>query len=234
MMEYLVDPARAAEFLPPGVEPDEEGRAAAIFGTWQSCSDDGRELMDPVRSQYMEFYVGLMCSVGGRRMVRCAFCWVDKDFSLVRGLIQGYPKKLGSIYATRSSTVGRGPRIAPGGRFVGTLAANDRRLAEIEVTLERPADSPPESLTAPLAHTRLMPAWAPDGGAVDELVTGGSYDQEVADIWEGSGTVSFHAAPDEELDRLAPTKLLRGFRLSFAESLDGGRLINGSDGGGAG
>jgi acetoacetate decarboxylase len=226
IVEYVVDPERMREFMPAGVEADDEGRAAAIFGSWQSCSDGGAELLDPVRSQYKEFYVALRCRVAGRTMVRCAFCWVDKDFSLVRGLVQGYPKKLGSVWMTRTFSVGRAaPPLARGSRFAATLAANDRRLVELEVALERPGDIAPEMMTAPLVHTRLFPAWASEGASVDELVTGGSRDQETSEIWQGSGQVSFSSAPGEELDALQPDRVLGGWRLLFAETLDGGELV---------
>jgi hypothetical protein len=36
---------------------------------------------------------------------RCMYCpaiWVDQDISLVRGLLQGWPKKMGSTWLTRS------------------------------------------------------------------------------------------------------------------------------------
>jgi hypothetical protein len=81
---------------------------------------------------------------------------VDADFALARGLYQGYPKKLGSIHQTRPHPFGRAaPRIGPGGRFAGTLAAADRRLAQAVVTLreESPGNgsSTPTRWRTPLA-----------------------------------------------------------------------------------
>src|SRR3984885_12458702 len=88
----------------------------------------GEELLDPVRSQYREFYIALACQLGDQPVARCPFCWVDKDFSLVRGLIQGYPKKMGSIAMTRAFSVGQAtPGTAKGSQFGGTLAAAARR-----------------------------------------------------------------------------------------------------------
>ena len=55
---------------------------------------------------------------------------------LARGWYQGYPKKLGQIWMTRPVTVGAaGPRLEAGGVFGATLAANDRRLADVTLTL---------------------------------------------------------------------------------------------------
>lgn len=226
MVEYLADPTAVARLLPDGLGPaPRPGLAAAIFGDWQSCTDGGEELLDPVRSQYREFYIALACTWRGEAVVRCPFCWVDKDFSLVRGLIQGYPKKLGSIAVTRAFEVGRAtPAVARGARFAGTLAAGDRRLAEARVTLTEPAEAP-GLMTAPLIHTRLFPSWDRGRDAVAELVTGGSTDQRVHNVWTGSAELKFFDSPTDELALLRPTEILRGYRLSFAETITGGRVL---------
>ena len=64
---------------------------------------------------------------------RCVYIWVDKDFAMVRGHVQGYPKKLGDIWLTRpgDGSAGPGPRLEPGGRFGGDPAPRaGRRLIE--------------------------------------------------------------------------------------------------------
>ena len=141
-VEYRTDPARVAELLPAPLEPapDDPGAVALIWADWQSCGETGEELLDPVRAQYRECFAVVRCSFAGRVYSRCVYIWVDADFALVRGLHQGYPKKLGSIHQTRPHPFGRAaPRIAPGGRFAGTLAAADRRLAQAVVTLREPS-----------------------------------------------------------------------------------------------
>ncbi|MDT0543957.1 MULTISPECIES: acetoacetate decarboxylase family protein [Streptomyces] len=226
MVEYRTDPEAVKAFLPEGLEPGEDpGRAAAIFGDWQSATDDGSELLDPVRSQYKEFYVALSCTWQGKPMVRSPFCWVDRDFSLVRGLIQGYPKKLGSIWITKQFAVGRAtPGLAPGERFAGSLAAGDRRLVEARITLESPAEAPALA-SAPLVHTRHFPAWDQSESDLTELVTGGSEDLRIANVWRGDAELEFFDSPYEELSLLAPVEILAGYRFSFAETITGGRLL---------
>jgi acetoacetate decarboxylase len=227
MVEYRADPAAASSFLPRALTGSAStGLAAAIFGDWQSCSAGGAELLDPVRSQYREFYIALACQLGGQPVARCPFCWVDKDFSLVRGLIQGYPKKMGSIAMTRAFAVGDAtPGLMKGGQFAGTLAASDRRLVEARVTLERPND-PPALMLAPLIHTRYFPAWDPAEPATEELVAGGSSAQAVADAWSGSAELTFFDSPTDDLALLAPIEILGGYRFSFAETLNGGKLVS--------
>lgn len=228
-VEYLADPATVRSFLPPGITPaDPPGLAFAIFGDWQSCTDQGAELTDPVRSQYREFYVALAGQWEGDLVARCPFCWVDQDFSLVRGLIQGYPKKLGRIGITRLFDVGRAtPGLRPGAVFGASLAGADRRLVEAEVTLRGPGEAPP-LMSAPLVHTRLFPAWTPDAATVEELVTGGSTDLTIANVWTGDATLRFFESPVDELALLRPVEVLRGYRFSFAETIVGGRLLSGT------
>ncbi len=227
MVEYLADPDVVAAFLPPGLESgDRPGLAAAIFGDWQSCTDDAAELLDPVRSQYRECYIALAATWQGEPVARCPFCWVDKDFSLVRGLIQGYPKKMGSIGITRAFGIGRAtPRDGAGARFAGTLAASDRRLVEARITLTEPAPAPALML-APLVHSRIFPSWDPATPGVDELVTGGSTDQRIDSVWAGDAELTIYDSPHDEVSLLKPVEVLGGYRFSFAETITGGRLLS--------
>ena len=60
-VEYRTDPSAIANLLPDGVtlahEDEDPGAVAFIWADWQSCGDDGEELLDPVRSQYKEAFV---------------------------------------------------------------------------------------------------------------------------------------------------------------------------------
>ena len=99
VIEYWADPAAVRAVLPPGLEPHptDPGRAAAIFADWQSCTDGGSELLDPARSQYMEFFIVVNAMLGDKEVTTCPYIWVDRDFALMRGWFQGFPKKLGSV-----------------------------------------------------------------------------------------------------------------------------------------
>ena len=140
-IEYRTEPATWRALLPAGVEPADEDPGAVAIDLGRLAvvlASRGEELLDPVRSQYKECFVVVRCKWQGEHYSRCVFIWVDKDFALARGWYQGYPKKLGQIWMTRPVTVGRaGPRLEPGGRFGATLAANDRRLAEVIAHADR-------------------------------------------------------------------------------------------------
>ena len=215
--------------LPPGVEPaeDDPGAVAIIWADWQSCGDAGEELLDPVRSQYKECFVVVRCRRGDETYSRCVFIWVDKDFALARGWYQGYPKKLGAIWMTRPVTVGRaGPRLAPGGVLGATLAANDRRLADVTLTLTGESESGGFVNALPMLHSRWMPNIDPSQRAsLDELVTMRSQDVELGPAWTGTPTVALHAAPGEELAALAPREMIAGYWRQVGATFAGGSRV---------
>jgi acetoacetate decarboxylase len=55
-VEYRTSPDNVRALLPPDVDlandDEDPGAVAFIWADWQSCGDDGAELVDPVRSQY--------------------------------------------------------------------------------------------------------------------------------------------------------------------------------------
>jgi Acetoacetate decarboxylase (ADC) len=227
VLEYWADPEAVAAVLPRGLElfPDDPGRAAALFVEWQSCTDSREELLDPARSQYKEFFIVVNALLHGEHVTTCPYIWVDRDYALVRGWFQGFPKKLGSVWMTRTYGLGNlaDPGLRPGAVFGGTLAANDRRLADGTVTLEGISESGPVHNDPPLVNVRHFPRLAAgehDHPAVHELVRASSRDRSASEIWEGSATLNLFGAPNEEHDRLAPVRMGRGFRLSFAYSVD--------------
>ena len=161
----------------------------------------------------------------GEAVTRCLFMWVDQGMPLVRGLIQGFPKKPGSIWITKPVTVGRaGPRLAPGGRFGATLAAADRRLAEASVTLRGESTEGPTVNSPPLLNTRYFPSGR-RARSRSPSMSGGRRRREMSTIWEGDATLRFFESPADELSLLAPVEVGKGFWFSFGYTVDGGRRV---------
>jgi len=228
-VEYRTDPARIAELLPEGFDlaPEDPGAVALIWADWQSCGDSFEEILDPVRAQYKECFAVVRCSWEDKTWSRCAYIWVDKDFALVRGHHQGYPKKLGSIWMTRPIMVGRaGPRLEPGGTFGATLAAADRRLAQAVLRLKEPVETPGFVNGHPMLHNRSWPAIESDGtDALDELVTMGGYDSEISDAWGGEAEVELFGSPSDELFLLQPLEIIGGYYHRVGVSWKGGTTL---------
>jgi hypothetical protein len=176
-VEYRTDPARVAELLPAplSLATEDPGAVAMIWADWQSCSSSREELLDPVRSQYKEAFVVVRCSFEGQTFSRCVYIWVDKDFAIGRGIHQGYPKKLGSMWQTRPHPFPQGaPQIGPAGRF-------GQRSHPATAPRGGGADASAESETNgfvnshKMAHHRILPGIA--SGAADayaELIESGS------------------------------------------------------------
>ena len=227
VLEFWADPDAVAAVLPPGLEPyaEDPGRAAALFVDWQSCTDSHDELLDPARSQYKEFFIVVNAVLDGEHVTTCPYIWVDRDFALARGWIQGFPKKLGSVWMTRSYGLDclADPGLRAGAAYGGTLAANDRRLAQGAVTLERVSESGPTHNDPALVNVRHFPRLAAgqhDDPAVHELVRARSRDRSISEIWEGRATLELFEAPNEEHTALAPARMGKGFRFTFAYTVD--------------
>ncbi|CAN5425744.1 acetoacetate decarboxylase family protein [soil metagenome] len=226
VIDYWADPAAAAAVLPAPLEPHPDGgRMAAVFVDWQSCGSDRSELVDPSRSQYKEFFVTVNALYEGEEVAYCPYIWVDRDFALARGWIQGFPKKLGSVWLTRTFGLGNAadPQIAQDSTFGATCAAYERRIAEGTVTLERPSESGSEHSDPPVVNRRLFPRLEKgrhEEPAVHELVRSRSYDRSASQIWEGSATLEIFDSPGEEVAALAPVRVGRGFRFTLAYSVD--------------
>jgi hypothetical protein len=226
VIEFWADPDAVAAILPTGLAPHPDpGRSAAVFADWQSRSDGGAELVDPSRSQYREFFVVCNALHGDEEVTTCPYIWVDRDFALARGWIQGFPKKLGSIWITRRFGLDNAadPGLRPGAVYGGTCSAGERRLAEGTVALERVSEEGPTHNAPPLLNVRhfaRLEAGRHDQPAVHELVRARSRDRVSSETWEGSATLSLFEAPAEELAALAPVRVGKGFRFSFGYTVD--------------
>ncbi len=56
--------------------------------------------------------------------------------------------------------------------------------------------------------------------AVHELVGARSTNRAISPIWEGSATLELSGAPNEEHAALAPVRMGKGFRFTFAYTVD--------------
>lgn len=226
VVEYWADPAAVAAVLPGGLEPHPDpGRMAAMFIDWQSCGRDGSELVDPSRSQYKEFFVTVNALWKGEEVAYCPYIWVDRDFALARGWIQGFPKKLGSIWMTRTFGLDTraDPGLKPGATYGGTCAASERRLAEATVTLERPSVEGPTHNAPPIVNRRHFPRLEKgrhEEPAVHELVRSVAFDRSASEAWEGSASLTLFDGPGEEHVALAPQRIGKGYRLTIGYSVD--------------
>jgi hypothetical protein len=183
--------------------------------------------MDPVRGQYKEAFVVVRCSYAGTTYSRCAYIWVDTDFAIARGLHQGYPKKLGSIFQTRPHPYGPAPKLAAGERFGASLAASDRRLAEARIRLLEPTASNGFVNGHPMAHNRTVNAIDdPTHFRLDEIIVTGAAEAEGGEPWAAEVEhFQLFESPTEELHRLQPDEIIGAYYRQVGVKWDGGSLL---------
>lgn len=223
-VDYKADPANVASLLPPGMEPLGDGSVSLFFADWCSASDaDPRVLADPAKGQYHESYWVLYGTYEGNPTGRVPFIYVDSELSLIRGLVQGFPKKLGRIAMTRPVAIGQGGvRRQPGGRFAAHVSAGDRRLATVSVELEGETNRGPGPQPAPLLHTRVWPSLDASKTGIEEYSRVTAYGFEQGPIFSGPATLEVGDSEHDEVALLAPVSVGVGYSYSMAFSVSGG------------
>ena len=91
------------------------------------------------------------------------------------------------------------------------------------MTLENITDSGPTHNAPQLVNVRHFPrlnAGLHDKPAVHELAGAVSRDRSTSEIWEGSASLELFRAPNEEHTALAPVRMGKGFRFTFAYTVD--------------
>ena len=225
-VDFRARPEAVAALLPPGLTPMPDGAASVVFADWSSaCDHDERVLADPGVGQYREAYVLLHAKRGDRSVGRVPFIWVDSELSLLRGQIQGFPKKLGQIAMTKPVELGRGgARKQLAARFAAHATSHGRRVLGAAVSIQGTFERPPRAVTLPLLHTRLFPAVDRPEPAVHELQFGIIADFECGTIHSGSATLQIGTSEYEELEPLQPLAVGAGYVFAMAFSVLGGKV----------
>ncbi|HET6238685.1 MAG TPA: acetoacetate decarboxylase family protein [Acetobacteraceae bacterium] len=230
-IEYWADPGAIEALLPPGLTPDRKsgGRAFFWFLDWQFTGSND-ELTDPPRSQYREAFALVEAIFDGLPVNYCPYIFVDNDAALARGWAQGFPKKLASVYQTRSFSA-PSPAAAPlaqGSRFGASVAAHGERLATAGIQLEERIDDPSTVFKRPTTMRRYFPQLAAgrqDKPAVDELTMSLTDNLAIVDVRAGSAELRIPEVQGEDMHLIAPLRAGRGYRLGMAYSVADLRIL---------
>lgn len=224
VVEYEADEAKAAAFLPEGLELD-SGRCAVYFMDWQYASDKGEEYLDPVCSQYRETIFLLSAKYEGKPIAYCPFIWVSQDKSMLRGLIQGWPKQFGETWITRDFCMvsKAGPATGQAGKYGAALSVHGRRLVEATVAVQEEGAEMPSPAFAGAALIRFFPELEKSkqaSPAVNELVRLKSRDVSISPVWKGPADLKVFEHPYTELPDLKPLRVGSGYRFTVACTID--------------
>jgi acetoacetate decarboxylase len=200
-----------------------------MFLDWQFTAQDD-EYLDPARYQYREAFILVDATYRDVPIMWCPYIYVDNDAALACGWTQGFPKKMGSVFQTRSFAAS-GPAaasVASGSRFGASLSAHGHRLAEACVLLHKPIENGMSLLSRPTVLLRYFPrltAGYHDKPAVNELVMSITDKLTVVGAWIGKGQLNFPEANGEELRALAPSRIESGFRYSLSYSVSDLKIL---------
>ena len=230
-IEYWADPKAIAALLPPGVTVDEKsaGRAFFWFLDWQFTGSND-ELTDPARYQYREAFVLVEAIFDGVPVNYCPYIFVDNDAAIARGWAQGFPKKLASVYQTRSfsaPSLAAAP-LATGSRFGASVSAHGERLATARIQLEEAVADPTTVFNRPTTMRRYFPQLAAglqEKPPVDELTMSLTDNLAIVDVWAGSAELKIPEVAGEDMHLIAPLRVGRGYRLGMAYSVTDLRIL---------
>ncbi len=186
------DSARLSGLIPAGFKV-EGGLCMAYVCEIISVSDSGAEMVasQPDRTVYQEAAVGVKCSWKGRVGVYFPVMWVTTEWSLLRGLLNGYQKRLADrISMSKLHPLNPGLRpLAPGLRLSGFCMKGSARTLAVSVDVQRqgaPSDLPS---FGPTFGTRSLPKTHPSQSSVSEPVEILKSNSRMSDVWLGAGTV---------------------------------------------
>ena len=224
-IEYWTDPEAAAALLPPGLTPDNKsaGRAFFWFLDWQFTGSND-EITDPARYQYREAFALVEALFEGKPVNYCPYIFVDNDAAIARGWTQGFPKKLGSIFQTRTFAApsAAAAPLAKGSRFGASVTAHGERMATARIQLEEPVADPAKVFNRPTTMRRYFPQLAADRQTkppVDELTLSVTDDLAIVNVWAGSAELRIPEVQGEDMHLIAPVRVGRGYRLGMAYSV---------------
>jgi acetoacetate decarboxylase len=230
-IEYWADQNAIAALLPPGVTVDEKsgGRAFFWFLDWQFTGSND-ELTDPARYQYREAFVLVEAVFEGLPVNYCPYIFVDNDAAIARGWAQGFPKKLASVYQTRSFSApsAAAAPLAKGSRFGASVSAHGERLATARIQLEEPVADPATVFNRPTTMRRYFPqlvADRQDKPPVDELTMSLTDNLAIVDVWTGSAELKLPEVDGEDMHLIAPLRVGRGYRLGMSYSVTDLRIL---------
>src|SRR6202046_5240867 len=230
-IEYWANQDAIQALLPAGLtaDPQSKGRAFFWFLDWQFTGSND-ELTDPARYQYREAFVLVEAVFDGNPINYCPYIFVDNDAAIARGWAQGFPKKLGSVFQTRSFAApsAAAAPLAKGSRFGGSLASHGERLVTARVQLEEKVENPAAIFNRPTVMRRYFPqlsAGSQEKPAVDELTMSLTDNLSVVDVWAGSAELKIPEVQGEDLHSLAPKRIGRGYRLGMSYSVTDLRIL---------
>ena len=239
MVNFKVDPDVLLKHIPAPLEPPEVPGLCQLWMTNAvSFSDSERDLLsvNPERTYYKECVVSTACSYKGKQGFLIAYIWVDNDFTMCRGWIQGFPKKLGRLsnswerrHLQAINPAGLG-EFGDGTKVRAWLEAHGERLVDLRATMGRKVT--PDELDEPCKMKYLNMLYFPtleigaDKPLVNQLCES---DTQITfgDCWEVKDvSLNFLESEIEELAVLQPKEIISAYLVNIGIQVNGARILH--------
>jgi acetoacetate decarboxylase len=228
-LTFKTDENKVRQLLPPPLEMGPSpGKGAVWFVEWVSASDSRPDLsyVNPERSIYRECIVMVSCQYDGVPGYYVPYIWVDNDFTLMRGFIQGFPKKLGRVHITSLHELT--PRVGgkkAGARMKGICVSHEERIVEGSMVF-REQVAPEEVPAVKFYLMRHIPDITnPEKPLAHDITVATIADVKVADPWVGEGEIRFMPSVFEEVANLLPVEATEAFSFSIGLTITGGKVL---------
>jgi hypothetical protein len=200
----------------------DDGTCMAYVCEIVSVADSGAEMVAsrPDRTVYYEAAIGVKSKFKERPGVFFPVMWVTTEWSLLRGILNGYQKRLADrISMTKLHPLNPGLKaIGPGARFGGFCVKGPGQTLSVEVTVEKagsPADLPSFGATFGI---RRFPGTEPGQETVNEPVEILKSNSRLSDVWLGTGSVKTKLEVGEAVP-LSGAVYRSGFTISGSKGL---------------
>lgn len=206
-----------------------DGSGIAYIGEFVSVSERNPEsvYVDPAQTIYHEAAIGVACSHEGRPGLYFVFMWVDKDWSLIRGWLNGYPKKMADeivmtkLHPLNPLTGG----VKVGSQLSGYAARHGGRVFTLNVKVNQRGSADDVIRFGATYGLRLFPATDPTQTHVRELVEISRSGFKVDDVWVGNGELRLGSPPSEELGLLEPLEVKYGCIYRAGFTISGAKVL---------
>jgi hypothetical protein len=207
---------------PPFVE--EDGMCMAYVCEIVSVADSGADMVAsrPDRTIYQEAAVGVRCRFKKKQGIFFPVMWVTTEWSLLRGILNGYQKRLADrIAMSKLHPLNPGLRpISPGTKLGGFCVKGPEKTLSLEVAVEKagsPSDLPSFGATFGM---RRFPSTNPGQETVNEPVEILKSNSRVTDVWLGTGSVGTKLEVGK-IEPLYGAVYRSGFTISGSKPLKG-------------
>ena len=189
---FDADPGRLDGLLPSGFKAD-GGLCLAYVCEIVSVSDKGADIVatQPDRTLYHEAALGVKCKWADKPGVFFPVMWVTTDWSLLRGLLNGYQKRLADkISMTKLHPLNPGLRPAgAGSKFSGFCVKGSTTTHSVNVNVDRVGSQSDLPSCGSTFGMRRLPQTHPSQGEVSEPVRIIKSNSMVSDVWLGAGSL---------------------------------------------